>query len=456
MRRSPRRAAISVGVLTVVAAGPVTAGLSANATPSAGNAHGGYLAARSAQTSAAKAVLGSVNANATATGIRAPLYSHAGEDVEAEIPYAVAQLGGGGVGHAVTSIVWPGATGAHGGSTIGVLGIKGLPPSLVNSLNDPYVAEAPTVTGADTVDKSNQAVQMKAVAKSDNVLATSAFGPGSTGPLSSVGGITTTTHIVQKKHIAIIDARSQMTNVTIGGVLTIGSLISTAHATTNGKTANGTTQSQISGVKVAGVNVSIDQNGIELTGKGLLPPSVLKVLSNTVNTALKQIGLKILLAPGTKSIHKAQIHLDSGDLIIQMNKKSYKANANDTGMVLQLGGASIDAIATPGYVPPVTTTTTSPTPQPASSQPTTTTGTGPVTPTGPTVNPPPAPAASQAANPGATPVVAANPLAFKGPLGWGYVVLALLLAGLVAAGLKRFPDEVLKPNGPACNLEDGA
>ena len=110
MRRSPRRAAIGVGVLALVAAGPIATGLSANATPSASNTQGGYLVARSAQSSSAKAVLGSVNANATATGIRAPLYSHAGEDVEAEIPYAVAQLGGGGVGHAVTSIVWPGGT----------------------------------------------------------------------------------------------------------------------------------------------------------------------------------------------------------------------------------------------------------------------------------------------------------------------------------------------------------
>ena len=69
---------------------------------------------------------------------------------------------------------------------------------------------------------------------------------------------------------------------------------------------------------------------------------------------------------------------------------------------------------------------------------------------------PPAPVASQGSNPGTTPVVASNPLAFKGPLGWGWVAVGVVLAGLVAAGLKRFPDEVLKTDGPACNLEDGA
>jgi hypothetical protein len=430
----------------VLAAAPVTASIQASAAPAAASGVG-----RSAATGAA--TLGAVNASAVATGIRSPLYSHQGEDVEAEVPYAVAELGGGGVAHAVTSVVWPGSTGAHGGSTIGVLGIKGLPPSLDNDLNDPYVAEAPTVTGADTVNKSNQGVTMEAIAKPNNVLATSAFGP-SGGPVSAVGGVSTTTHIVQKTNEAIIDARSQVTNISIGGVLTIGSLVSTAHAVTNGKTATGSTESQISGVKVAGINVTIDQNGLELSGKSLLPPSVLTTLSKTVNSALKQIGLKIFLAPGTKSIHKSSVTLDSGNLIIELNNAQYKSGDNDTGILMQLGGAHISAIATPGYVQPVTGVTSSPTP--TTSQPATT-NSAPPAPGAPNVSVPPAGGASSGPTTGGTqPVVASNPLKLPGPLGWGWVVLALIIAGFVAFGLKRLPDEVLKPTGAACNLEEGS
>ena len=57
-----------------------------------------------------------------------PFYSHFGEDVEAQIPYASAQMGFGGFGHALTSVVWPGDTGGHGGDTLQLLTGSCLPP----------------------------------------------------------------------------------------------------------------------------------------------------------------------------------------------------------------------------------------------------------------------------------------------------------------------------------------
>jgi hypothetical protein len=59
-------------------------------------------------------------------------------------------------------------------------------------------------------------------------------------------------------------------------------------------------------------------------------------------------------------------------------------------------------------------------------------------------------------NTGAAPIVAAkSALSLPGVIGKWWVALALLLTGLVAFGLKRLPDEVLKPSGAACNLEEG-
>lgn len=443
MIRFRHRATVAVGTLVVLG----------SAVAPAAVAHPEGPIARHVNAAAAKKVpLGAVNATATATGIRAPLYSHQGEDVEAEVPYAVSELGGGGVAHAVTTIVWPGATGAHGGSTLGVLGLNGIPPSLENSLNDPEIAEAPTVSGATTSDKSTPAFTMKAVAKPTDVEATSSFGPASTS--STVGTIKTTTTIKQTKDQAVIDATSELTNVSIGGVLTIGSVISSAHATTNGKTSTGTTETEIAGAKVAGINVTIDQNGISLSGKGLLPPLILNTLNKTVNTALKSVGLTIVTTQGTKKIKGPSVNLTAGDLIIGLSQGSYKTQANDTGVLLQLGGASITAIASPGYVAPKITTKISPAPAASTGTnnigtPTSTGGSAPLPPSG-------GGSTTAPTDTGAAPIVATkSALNLPGVIGWGWVVLALALTGFIAFGLKRLPDEVLKPSGAACNIEEG-
>src|SRR5262249_13351023 len=122
-----RRIAVSAIALGIASIGPVTASLEAGAT--------------------APVPLGAVNVHAAAVGLRIPAYSHAGEDAEAELPFAVSDLGGGGVAHALTSLFWPGPTGGALGSTIGVLTQGKAPAFLTNNLNDPLKAEVPTTQG---------------------------------------------------------------------------------------------------------------------------------------------------------------------------------------------------------------------------------------------------------------------------------------------------------------------
>jgi hypothetical protein len=423
-----RRLAVGTVAIALVAIAPVTAGLEAGATTDT--------------------PLGSANVSALATGIRAPLYSHQGEDAEIELPYSLSQLGAGGVSHALTSLVWPGSTGGSLGSTLGVLGLTGVPTSLENALNDPFKAEAPTTSGNTKVTMSNPGLIMQALALPTHVNASSAFGPSSLSGFGDDAGplISSTTNIVQGTNSVTADAKTAITDLSVGPVF-IGSLVTTAHATSNGTHATGTTETQLGGVKIAGISVSIDQNGVELSNKGILPASLLKTLSKTVNTVLKTAGIQIYLAQSTKSVHGSQVSLDSGDLIVSLKKAGYKSALNDTGTVLELGGASITANSTAGYVAPPIGGTTPPT-------------TGATTPGGGTSIPgltmPPIPPATGVQSQPSTappPELATSALSLPGALSSWWIVGGVLLALLAALALGLLPGRALAA-GAACSLEE--
>jgi hypothetical protein len=393
--------------------------------------------------------LGSVNVSATATGLRAPLYSHQGEDAEAELPYSSSQLGAGGLGHALTSIFWPGSTGGSLGSTLGVLGIPGIPASLENALNDPEKAEAPTINGDTSVSKSNPGLIMQALALPTHVNASSAIGPSSLSGFGDDAGalVSATTNIVQGANSVTVDAKSAISDIGIGP-LSIGSIVSTAHATSNGKTATGTTETEVTGVKIAGIGVTIDQNGIELSNKGILPASLIATLNKTVNSALKAAGIQIYLDTSSKLVHGPQISLLSGDLVISIKKPGYRSALNDTGILLELGDADITANATPGYVPPAIT----------SSPPATSGATPPPGGTSvPGLTMPPLPSGGSS---GVAPTVAPrspelanSALSLPGALSSWWIVGGVLLALLAALGLGLLPSRALAA-GADCSLEE--
>lgn len=432
---SRRRAAIAAVAVAVVALAPIGASLEAGASGDP---------------------LGSVNVRAVATGIRAPLYSHAGEDVEAEVPYSLSELGGGGIGHALTSIVWPGDTGGHGGSTVGVLSgslpapiaalLDKLTP-VTNLLNDPYKAEAPTTNGDTKSSLSNPGMTMQALATPTHVNASSAFGPASASSFKDDAGpvITATTNIVQGASSVTVDAKTALTDIALGPI-TIGSIVSTAHATSDGTHATGSTETKIADVKIAGISVTIDQNGVELSDKGVLPASVLKTLSKTVNSALKVAGVTITLAPSSKTVQGSQVNLDSGDLVVSLDQGGYQPVVNDTGIVVALGGVNITANATPGYVPPPVDTNV---PTTSSTSPTTTGGGLP------SFTPPPSGPSTGQVSPSTAPPpeFAGTPVALSGPLSPWWIVGGVLLALIAALALGMLPGRALAA-GAACSLEE--
>jgi hypothetical protein len=448
-RRWSRRASIGAVLSGVVSIGAGAAGMAtANAAADPGSN------------------FGSLSIATSAAAIRAPFYSHAGEDVAAEVPWAASTLQSGGVGRAITSVFWPGDTGGHGGDTLYLLGVpciptnpQGLipvpvpciyqPPQPPYSdyapLNDPYKAEAQTGTGKPTVTNGGPGVDMTATAKQDDVSAITNMSGSMVPGIGDSFGATSAKSVIKLTgpNTAVIDALSTVHDVSLGGgAITISSITSVAHAVTNGKTGVGSASTTVNGMKVGGVPVTVDDKGIHVDGQGSALPS-----TDTLNKALAQSGFQIFVAKPTKSVKGASVNLDSGNLVFMQNQPQYLSNANDSGRVLVLGGAGIQADSSLGY-PYLPLPAAAPPPVGA---PPATSGAA----SAPAAGTPGAlPQIAGSAPSGQTPVIA---LAHESGLPHGavpaaFVVLVLLGSGLVAAGLRRLPDRVLATAGAACTL----
>ena len=452
-RRRASAALVTFGVLTV--GGGATGIVAAHAAGSPGSN------------------FGNIDITATATGLRSPFYNINGEDVEGEAPYAFAQLQGGGVASALTSVFWPGGTGGNGGSTLKLLAGGCVPPNPSNTvpipvpiplpdlpcithtpnlpdpvyqnLNDSYKAEVQSSDSKTTVTKSSPGIDMTAIAN-DHLTSGATVMAGEKLPgIGSTFGTTTSQSAIKLTgpNTAVIDAQSLVRDVNIGGgALTISSVKSIAHAVTDGKKASGSTGTTVTGMKIAGQPVTVDNNGVHITGQGSKLPSL-----DALNKALKQSGISIYVASPSKKVKGASADLFSGQLIIMEDNPQYTSNANNTGIVLSFGGVSINADANRGfpYTPPPPVSAPPPAAQPpaVSAPGATTTGSTGV---------PSSPTLASTPQQGSSPILAAAETKLPGGIAAGWVVLTLLGAGLIAAGLKRLPDRVLAASGGACPL----
>jgi len=244
---------------------------------------------------------------------------------------------------------------------------------------------------------------------------------------------------------AVVDATSVMRNVSLGGgAVTISSITSVAHAVTTGKTATGTASTTVNGMKIGGVPVTVDDKGVHIDGQGQSLPSL-----DALNSMLKQAGFQLVVASPTRVIKGASAELFSGQLIFTQDNPQYTSNLNDSTTVVTLGGASIRADSSLAYV-----YKPGPLPLPPAAVPPAATG-GNVPPASTGGNVAPAgdvPPPQVAAPAGAAPVLAARHDTLPGGVSPGWVVAVILGAGLLAAGLKRLPDQLFTASGPACNL----
>lgn len=368
-------------------------------------------------------------------------------EAEGDVPQSQVSVAGG-VGYALSSVAWPGSLVGNAGSL--VLLVQPNAPSQVTALNDPVRAEARSGSAQhsatnDSVPGAHMAADATlAVSKADAQVDGGAAG-GTLGFGSSTSSSTST---LQARRGSVA-ADSTAKDISIAGVVKIGSVVSHAEATTDGTVASAKGKTTVSGLTVAGVPVVVDDQGVTVdTQHGAVPPTAVA----TVNAALSSLNMTITLSSATQQRSAGRIAYDAGSLLVLWKPSFYPST-----LAVSLGGAHVVAGASassPLVLPPL------PAGQPPvvdvpSAAPQPVTGVPPVQPGGspggavPVV---PAPSTAPAARNGS---VALEPIASGTPAPTGSVVLTVLGALLGLAGLWRVPGLVLvEPRPVRCPLEE--
>lgn len=365
---------------------------------------------------------------------------------EGVVNESVSTLRNGPVGHALSSVGWPGTLGGNLGSLLLVAGDgnpTGQPvPSQVTVLNDPIRAENFTNGKDDTVTNTSvPGTTMSATATATKVEATSTIGSTEIGPLGTFGRIhsTSSTRLTGVSK-AVAEAHSTVQDVTLGP-LHLGAVQSDASATTDGNRAVPTGRTVVTGATVNGIPVTIDEHGVTVQDQSQPFPAQ---VTDGINSALSQAGMTVLLSQPSGKPSGGDVTYDAGSLVVV-----WKQQGAGTA-TLMIGGASVALRSSPGFTFDDGSTggttgdvggTTGGVALPPVGGPAITPGSSGLPPT--TVPPP-----TQA------PPLVAGPVASIGGLPHGlspwYGVLAVLGAGLVMAGLRRLPDEVLATSGSTC------
>ena len=367
-------------------------------------------------------------------------------EAEGDVPQSQVSVAGG-VGYALSSVAWPGSLVGNAGSL--VLLVQPNAPSQVSALNDPVRAEARS--GSAKHSATNDSVPGAHMAADATLAVTTADAKvdgGAAGGTLGFGSTTSSSRSVLGPRTGSVTADSTAKDISIAGVVKIGSVVSHAEATTDGVVATAKGKTTVSGMTVAGVPVVVDDQGVTVdTQHGAVPPTAVA----TVNSALSALGMTITLSSATQQRSGGTIAYDAGSLLVL-----WKPSAYPSTLAVSLGGSHVVAGASassPLVLPPLPGGGTPVVSVPSSAPPTvggvppvqpgSTGGVAPVVP-GPSTAP---------EQPAAT--TALEPLASGTPAPTGSVVLTVLGAVLGLAGLWRVPGLVLvEPRPVRCPLEE--
>lgn len=356
---------------------------------------------------------------------------------------------------ALAAVAWPGAAAGNAGTLVAVLG-----GPTVNALNDPVQASA--ATGTSTTSSSvggapgtEMSASVRPTAPGDqHATATSMLAGGGLGAAGSVGSSSSTATIdfASASSTLTVTAHSSASDIGIDGVVSVGSVTSSAAAVSVGGAPP-----QLSGatdfhdMTVAGQSAYVDGSGVHLGAPGA-PAGPAEVAA--VDAALQQAGMEIYFTqPHTITVGGTAYYYAASVLVYWAPPD----DPSDNSLTMTLGGSgvSLTDAATPGFATSATgpAVTATPAPSPASPSPSPAAGTpavggaaavGTVGADGGTDAPvagPPAgstslslPASPSAAAPNAT--VEAEPAGLRLPGGVspGWLVLAVAI-GLAGGGL---------------------
>jgi hypothetical protein len=351
---------------------------------------------------------------------------------EAVMPEAVSTLRNGPLGHGLAAVVWPGVIASGAGSLLITAGGSQV-PSQATLLNDPVKAEAYNNTGDHTVhDDAVPGSTMMATAYDDRVSATGSVQPSQVLPVGSFGRTTGTSSVrLDSADKAVATADSEVQDVTLAGVVTIGSVRSHATAITDGRAATAKGSTEVGAMTVAGVPVTVDARGV--TAAGSTVPA--KDAQATVNKALAALGMSIALSPAQGRPMGAAVTYTASSLVVVWGAPGSTetvvlggANVSvAAGTALRFGGDSPSVPSASGGSGPSGTPEGQPLPSDSAL-------------------PPGAPEAPTVADQ-SIPQAVLRALGLDVPLPalpWLAGILGALVTVSVAAGLKRLPDRVLE------------
>lgn len=355
------------------------------------------------------------------------------------VPYALSELKLGD-GSATATVAWPGAIGATLGTT---LILAGGAPDQVSVLNDPAVAYAQS--GVKDSDNSVTVVPGSTMrATATKTKATAVAAAEGAQALATTAGSTKASSAVELTGPTTVagTATTEVRDVTLGGVVHIGAVTSSAKGTTDGHKADATGSTSVTGVTVAGVGVTVDEKGVSVAGTGVVPPGAL----DAVTSALEQAQITLQITKPVRSVNGPKVEYATGALVA----------VTPLG-TLTLGGAQLVLTATRADSAPPPSTVTVPGPvvePPAAGQPVS--GTPPqLSGSTPSVAGPP----TQVQGPATLPSVATPgalsllPVSIRTGYGWAWIASGLLLSFLASSALLALNRRWLAPDLSGCPLE---
>jgi hypothetical protein len=357
-------------------------------------------------------------------------------DVAFTVPETTSTLSTGGVGAALATIAWPGPILGNLGTTILVLSDQA--PPQVTALNDPVRAEARSGGTQKSSYTRLPGTDLEAAATTDTVTASSHTGSQQL-PVGTVGSFSgdTQTSLASTAQ-ARGTARGLVHDVALaGGVIRIGSVTSTAEATTDGVRADGKGTTTVTGMTVAGVPVTVDEDGLHVAGQGT------PLATQAVTDAVKALGLTAVLTQPRVTKSTGSVSVTAGALVLM-----YSQGASTYAVTL--GRSAVGLTASPAgssrgvSVPPLPfgPPPAGPASLPRSDGATLGSAAGQAI--------PPSVASAQGPLPAVVSTVEAAVVALShGASGLATAGL-LLAAGLLVAGMRRLPDKVLAVSDADC------
>jgi hypothetical protein len=256
-------------------------------------------------------------------------------------------------------------------------------------------------------------------------------------------------------------ATSTVQNVNLaGGAVKIGSVISTAQATSDGTRATTGGGTTVADMTIGGQRAYFDQTGVHAGSAG---QPVNAAADQILNQALAGFGMKTFVGAPQSQTSGATASYTAGSLLFTWVPPN---NPSQNVFTITLGGARVAVNTTPSVDSGVTTGTVAGNPDNgsgagAAAMPVDN-GTGslgssalggssPLAGAGPTGPAAPATNAGPAQSTGS---VGASPVAFFGGIGSAWIVLTLVGAALGGLGAKRLADDLLaRRTATACPLD---